>query len=183
MNNYSIFSSCVFVFFFSSRIRHTRCALVTGVQTCALPISVETAAQRADRGAACADIRAGVGGAADRILAGEVEQERRGLERRQLRLQREARCCARRVAMVQTDAATVKLGAEILRLGLRAMSGQLQADVIELEAVDLQLGEIHCAFGLELVPRIARQLDATYDIGRGWGRERGSQEGEIPGVD
>src|SRR3546814_2413909 len=27
-----------FVFFFSSRRRHTRCALVTGVQTCALPI-------------------------------------------------------------------------------------------------------------------------------------------------
>src|SRR3546814_18760813 len=31
------FSYC---FFFSSRRRHTRCALVTGVQTCALPISV-----------------------------------------------------------------------------------------------------------------------------------------------
>src|SRR3546814_1329145 len=29
---------CLF-FFFSSRRRHTRCALVTGVQTCALPIS------------------------------------------------------------------------------------------------------------------------------------------------
>src|SRR3546814_7756022 len=29
---YSVF------FFFSSRRRHTRCALVTGVQTCALPI-------------------------------------------------------------------------------------------------------------------------------------------------
>src|SRR3546814_4810303 len=30
---------CCFVFcFFSSRRRHTRCALVTGVQTCALPI-------------------------------------------------------------------------------------------------------------------------------------------------
>src|SRR3546814_17400988 len=27
-------------FFFSSRRRHTRCALVTGVQTCALPISM-----------------------------------------------------------------------------------------------------------------------------------------------
>src|SRR3546814_5136312 len=26
------------LFFFSSRRRHTRCALVTGVQTCALPI-------------------------------------------------------------------------------------------------------------------------------------------------
>src|SRR3546814_2938206 len=29
----------VVLFFFSSRRRHTRCALVTGVQTCALPIS------------------------------------------------------------------------------------------------------------------------------------------------
>src|SRR3546814_2334587 len=29
------------LFFFSSRRRHTRCALVTGVQTCALPIFVE----------------------------------------------------------------------------------------------------------------------------------------------
>src|SRR3546814_5352150 len=29
------------LFFFSSRRRHTRCALVTGVQTCALPISLE----------------------------------------------------------------------------------------------------------------------------------------------
>src|SRR3546814_3110560 len=28
-----------FFLFFSSRRRHTRCALVTGVQTCALPIS------------------------------------------------------------------------------------------------------------------------------------------------
>src|SRR3546814_5560632 len=34
--------SCFIIFlffFFSSRRRHTRCALVTGVQTCALPIS------------------------------------------------------------------------------------------------------------------------------------------------
>src|SRR3546814_10912462 len=34
---------CFFIifvyFFFSSKRRHTRCALVTGVQTCALPIS------------------------------------------------------------------------------------------------------------------------------------------------
>src|SRR3546814_4778637 len=33
---------CDFYFCFSSRRRHTRCALVTGVQTCALPISVWT---------------------------------------------------------------------------------------------------------------------------------------------
>src|SRR3546814_14141239 len=31
-----------YYFFFSSRRRHTRCALVTGVQTCALPISKGT---------------------------------------------------------------------------------------------------------------------------------------------
>src|SRR3546814_9138874 len=31
---------CTALFVFSSRIRHTRCALVTGVQTCALPISI-----------------------------------------------------------------------------------------------------------------------------------------------
>src|SRR3546814_6811782 len=34
----SVQLSCDCCFFFSSRRRHTRCALVTGVQTCALPI-------------------------------------------------------------------------------------------------------------------------------------------------
>src|SRR3546814_5219104 len=33
-----LFGFCCFVFLFSSRRRHTRCALLTGVQTCALPI-------------------------------------------------------------------------------------------------------------------------------------------------
>src|SRR3546814_9362549 len=50
--------SCVFrlsYFFFSSRRRHTRCALVTGVQTCALPIFIRAASVRARR------IRAGGG--------------------------------------------------------------------------------------------------------------------------
>src|SRR3546814_10520140 len=37
-----VFINCIVshIFFFSSRRRHTRCALVTGVQTCALPISL-----------------------------------------------------------------------------------------------------------------------------------------------
>src|SRR3546814_9279089 len=37
----SIYMCCYVLcfFFFSSRRRHTRCTLVTGVQTCALPIS------------------------------------------------------------------------------------------------------------------------------------------------
>src|SRR3546814_20187044 len=37
LSRFSVFA----VFFFSSRRRHTRCALVTGVQTCALPISAD----------------------------------------------------------------------------------------------------------------------------------------------
>src|SRR3546814_8225924 len=36
-------------FFFSSRRRHTRCALVTGVQTCALPILIHIARWRDQR--------------------------------------------------------------------------------------------------------------------------------------
>src|SRR3546814_3234969 len=40
-------------FFFSSRRRHTRCALVTGVQTCALPISRWTSSRIASN-AICA---------------------------------------------------------------------------------------------------------------------------------
>src|SRR3546814_4179966 len=36
----SFFFYVYLFFFFSSRRRHTRCALVTGVQTCALPILI-----------------------------------------------------------------------------------------------------------------------------------------------
>src|SRR3546814_6066099 len=38
---FDLFLCIVVCFFFSSRRRHTRCALVTGVQTCALPISLD----------------------------------------------------------------------------------------------------------------------------------------------
>src|SRR3546814_20288947 len=40
----SVFLCLSVFFFFSSRRRHTRCALVTGVQTCALPICHEVMA-------------------------------------------------------------------------------------------------------------------------------------------
>src|SRR6188472_4696218 len=45
-----VFCFCLF-FFFSSRRRHTRCETVTGVQTCALPISVDpgTAPEEEDK--------------------------------------------------------------------------------------------------------------------------------------
>src|SRR3546814_20817674 len=39
---YTVLCICAWCFFFSIRRRHTRCALVTGVQTCALPICVGT---------------------------------------------------------------------------------------------------------------------------------------------
>src|SRR3546814_2472189 len=35
-----VYSCVLLCFFFSTRRLHTRCALVTGVQTCALPISL-----------------------------------------------------------------------------------------------------------------------------------------------
>src|SRR3546814_7406330 len=51
------------LFFFSSRRRHTRCALVTGVQTCALPISLHA------RGAEGAGV-----GEDDGALAGRLQR-------------------------------------------------------------------------------------------------------------
>src|SRR3546814_4357677 len=45
------------MFFVSSRRRHTRCALVTGVQTCALPISLRARLDKR-RNAGISEIRA-----------------------------------------------------------------------------------------------------------------------------
>src|SRR3546814_9517961 len=57
-------------FFFSSRRRHTRCALVTGVQTCALPISLPAATARIGAPAALIHADIGTGDeAASRSLA------------------------------------------------------------------------------------------------------------------
>src|SRR3546814_15195779 len=66
---------CICVFFLSSRRRHTRCALVTGVQTCALPIyDDEGAARNAARG----DVRKSIGGhiGADDRLPGDSAAQR-----------------------------------------------------------------------------------------------------------
>src|SRR3546814_21059446 len=56
----SLLSLC---FFFSSRRRHTRCALVTGVQTCALPISARVA-----RGIGVAAVMRGGGAVAEPVV-------------------------------------------------------------------------------------------------------------------
>src|SRR3546814_1801603 len=51
----------VYSFFFSSRSRHTSCALVTGVQTCALPIFHFRRDDAALRIMHLADVHAGLG--------------------------------------------------------------------------------------------------------------------------
>src|SRR3546814_9184218 len=62
--------SCMSFLFFSSRRRHTRCALVTGVQTCALPISAHGVDELlSDRQA---ETRAGEG-----VVAGDLRSEER----------------------------------------------------------------------------------------------------------
>src|SRR3546814_14713955 len=70
------------MFFFSSRRRHTRCALVTGVQTCALPIwrlAVQAAGerlrQRVDPLAGGGFVAAARRHRRDHALAGRLEGE------------------------------------------------------------------------------------------------------------
>src|SRR3546814_804964 len=59
-------------FFFSSRRRHTRCALVTGVQTCALPIFYQGAAL----GNKCFRNFGGSGGSGEHTMRWGLEQSR-----------------------------------------------------------------------------------------------------------
>src|SRR6184192_28557 len=67
----------VYFFFFSSRRRHTRCRLVPGVQTCALPISrADTARRGAPRGPAAPAARAPGGP----VSGGRSEERRVGKE-------------------------------------------------------------------------------------------------------
>src|SRR3546814_7118818 len=89
------FVLCMLFFFFSSRRRHTRCALVTGVQTCALPIcmnkheligsvSEATGLSRNDAGKAIESIFGTISGALKRgdevRLIGRSEERRVGKE-------------------------------------------------------------------------------------------------------
>src|SRR3546814_6559285 len=76
----TVLCSFLLCFFFSSRRRHTRCALVTGVQTCALPISlVASLPLRLAVGWAASDTRGlGARGVHGSIWGGTIEQMRVG---------------------------------------------------------------------------------------------------------
>src|SRR3546814_10412067 len=70
-------------FFFSSRRRHTRCALVTGVQTCALPIWPVRLRRQAVRRRRAARVRAPQSrGARENALSDQLLLRRRSEERR-----------------------------------------------------------------------------------------------------
>src|SRR3546814_2166788 len=66
-------------FFFSSRRRHTRCALVTGVQTCALPISFAKAILAATPDAQLVDPRKKKPGAEQAVSAEQIARLEREL--------------------------------------------------------------------------------------------------------
>src|SRR3546814_14306925 len=81
------------MFFFSSRRRHTRCALVTGVQTCALPIFLRTLNREPEALAAYAEeialARGGdarldraAGALIDRLQAAPIESDARAIAER-----------------------------------------------------------------------------------------------------
>src|SRR3546814_9487827 len=64
----------VFVFLFSSRRRHTRCALVTGVQTCALPISAYPRKEGSKAKTKASWVRQKLDGQADQIIAAVADR-------------------------------------------------------------------------------------------------------------
>src|SRR3546814_5098761 len=66
------------MFFFSSRRRHTRCALVTGVQTCALPISTASLPGKSRTGLIG---RNGAGKSTlMKVMIGQLEADEGGIE-------------------------------------------------------------------------------------------------------
>src|SRR3546814_6812707 len=83
---------CILVcFFLSSRRRHTRCALVTGVQTCALPISRRSPGQLQEHaGPPCPGLRRAVPGGGDRVRR-QLFRRDGGAERREAQRSEERR--------------------------------------------------------------------------------------------
>src|SRR3546814_4472571 len=65
-------------FFFSSRRRHTRCALVTGVQTCALPIYASVGAGYVEQSGAQSVIRVPGNATGEADLSGIIVAFRAG---------------------------------------------------------------------------------------------------------
>src|SRR3546814_2615103 len=89
------------MFFFASRRRHTSCALVTGVQTCALPISCGVA-RAAPTGIALPDADSG------HPRRTQVERHPGAARRARLDLQPPAQVFAQPCDQVQADARSIR---------------------------------------------------------------------------
>src|SRR3546814_8228822 len=138
-----------FCFFFSSRRRHTSCALVTGVQTCALPISrIIILGQRLGR-RSFGVVRTGqVGAAADkrRDIGGQgAERVLRSLARRDLR----------------------RLGDEPIEIGFEGIARNgLAAQPSFKVAFLFAVCEAIIPFGMKLLALLAKRRPRRSDLGR-----------------
>src|SRR3546814_16401712 len=106
---------CTCVFFFSSRRRHTRCALVTGVQTCALPIwgaAESIALRRAPAPAIGRNPRVSLDLAGDSRRIGRLPLKNAGKAMNDKQVPSEAN---RRLPLLSLRTAAVQLGRESCR--------------------------------------------------------------------
>src|SRR3546814_2024822 len=127
-------------FFFSSRRRHTRCALVTGVQTCALPILLG-AFWPAAVVAVCLAL------AAQPALAQDVEDQLQRLQRELSDLQRQVYGGAAPPAAAGGAAPTATAHMQIqlndLERQLTNLTGRIEDLGFRLDTVTDQIGRAH----------------------------------------
>src|SRR3546814_13461516 len=118
-----------YFFFFSSRRRHTRCALVTGVQTCALPISAVQVFKdnmiRAD------------------TLAAEQEQERKAREERARKVDQLTRDFDNMVSGVlgQLSSATAELQSTAESMSATAEETSQQSRAVAARSEERRVGQ------------------------------------------
>src|SRR3546814_1671178 len=105
------------MFFFSSRRRHTRCALVTGVQTCALPISGSSLQRTLGVGEAARKAVAGIDGIEKAfVTVGDAQEAGRG---------------AQQAGEVRRGALTLKLGPRGERDGQGDIENAVRARLVQ----------------------------------------------------
>src|SRR3546814_12182629 len=144
-------------FFFSSRRRHTRCALVTGVQTCALPILTVGGGVRSAE-----DARALLLAGADKVAVNSAAVARPEVVA-DIAGRFGSQCC-----VASVDARRVSEGWEVFTHGGRRATG-IDAVAHARRLADMGAGEL-------LVTSMDRDGSRDgYEMERASGRERGGR--------